>query len=224
MRRNGRDTRELTDRVKQYLSRSVQGRVGVAEVADVVGVSASYLAQAFRQSEHTSIYHYSLQLRLRRAASLLPIRDNLTQVALDLGFASHSHFSTTFLRWAGCTPSAYRARARAGWSGHDGHRADSVDHLLDAGQPDPISRAIEAVDLAASGARARMTQRRRRIRTRSNAVVTSATVGPDVHGLGRMSMKRKAGRRSVTPPEGRHRLIAREAARTLNHIGDGIPP
>jgi AraC family transcriptional regulator len=87
--------------------------MGVEAIARAMGVSSSYLAHAFRAVEKIPLYRYELQSRLRRAAALLATRDDLASLALELGFVSHSHFSTAFLRWAGCTPSAYRTKIRA---------------------------------------------------------------------------------------------------------------
>jgi AraC-like DNA-binding protein len=67
----------------------------------------------FKKIERTTIHRYLVDLRLRRAASLLWGCDDLTTLALNLGFASQSHFSNAFRRWAGCPPGQYRARLRA---------------------------------------------------------------------------------------------------------------
>jgi AraC-like DNA-binding protein len=112
MRIRKRDAKELVGRVKAYLAHGSPARAGLAEIAGAVHVSPSYLAQAFRAIEQMPLYRYALHVRLQRAASLLARYDDLARLAVELGFASHSHFSTTFLRWAGCTPSAYRARMR----------------------------------------------------------------------------------------------------------------
>jgi AraC-like DNA-binding protein len=103
------DTHELIRRAKDYLAQTPQTRAGLSQTARAVGTSPSTLALAFRTLERVSFYRYALNLRLARAAALLPTYDNLSRLATDLGFASHSHFSTAFLRWAGLTPSAYRA-------------------------------------------------------------------------------------------------------------------
>ena len=73
----------------------------------------SHLAAIFKKAEHTTIHRYLVDLRLRRAASLLWGCDDLTTLALNLGFASQSHFSNAFRRWAGCPPGQYRTRLRA---------------------------------------------------------------------------------------------------------------
>jgi AraC-like DNA-binding protein len=113
MRRRKRDTSELVARVKQHLSRTIGIRVRLAQIARTLGVSPGHLGQQFRAHEGMPPYQYALQLRLRRASELLEMHDDLGRLAVELGFASHSHFSTAFRRWAGCTPGVYRARMRA---------------------------------------------------------------------------------------------------------------
>jgi len=104
--------RELVARAKRYLARQLHARVALSEVAGAVGVTPAYLTETFRNLEGVSLYRYELRLRLRHAAELLPSYDDLSRLALDLGFGSHSHFSAAFRRSFGCTPAAYRARMR----------------------------------------------------------------------------------------------------------------
>lgn len=54
-------------------------------------------------------------IRIRWACELLQKGSmEVTQVAYTLGFASQSHFSTTFKNFIGMTPSEYRAKSLAG--------------------------------------------------------------------------------------------------------------
>jgi AraC-like DNA-binding protein len=55
------------------------------------------------------MYRYQLRLRLSRALLELPHCNDITGLALDLGFYSHSHFSNSFRKAFGMTPSSYRA-------------------------------------------------------------------------------------------------------------------
>jgi AraC-like DNA-binding protein len=139
MRIKKRDVGELVARVKDILSSAVSpshpgeipsscvrarrvdagpsnaagSKVRLMEISQAVGLSPSHLAAIFKRTERTTIHQYLVNLRLRRAASLLAECDDLTTLALNLGFASQSHFSNSFRRWAGCTPGKYRARMRA---------------------------------------------------------------------------------------------------------------
>jgi AraC family transcriptional regulator len=126
MRIKKRDVGELVARVKDILSNAVNPtrvegilanganpKVRLGEISQVVGLSPSHLAATFKKVERTTVHQYLVNLRLRRAASLLAGCDDLTTLALNLGFASQSHFSNSFRRWAGCTPGKFRARLRA---------------------------------------------------------------------------------------------------------------
>ena len=106
------DPQELVRRAQDYLAQTPQFQVGLAQAARAVGVSPSSLALAFRKGAGIGFHRYALNSRLARAAELLPGSDDLTRLAYELGFSSHSHFSTAFRRWAGRTPSAYRDAAR----------------------------------------------------------------------------------------------------------------
>ena len=49
-----------------------------------------------------------MRLRLARALDLLGEYDDLTALSLELGFSSHSHFSSTFRQAYGRTPAEFR--------------------------------------------------------------------------------------------------------------------
>jgi AraC-like DNA-binding protein len=92
-----------------------RGRLlGLVELAALLDVSPAYLTDAFRRAEGIPIVRYQLRLRLTRAFRELPHANDLTALALELGFSSHSHFSTAFRVATGLTPSQYRDSARRG--------------------------------------------------------------------------------------------------------------
>jgi AraC family transcriptional regulator len=99
-------------RAKAFLAERFAHGVRLAEVARVVGVSPAYLTTVFTQSEGVSLHQYVLRLRLARALLELPHTNDLAQLALDLGFSHHSHFTHAFRRAIGCTPSHYRQLCR----------------------------------------------------------------------------------------------------------------
>jgi AraC-like DNA-binding protein len=99
---------KLADRAKLVLSSDLGRRWTLAEIAAEVGVSPVYLTQVFQQVEGLPLYQYQLQLRLAGALDLLGDDADLTRLALDLGFSSHSHFSAAFKRAYGQTPSAFQ--------------------------------------------------------------------------------------------------------------------
>jgi len=104
--------RRLVDRAKLVLLGDLSRRWTLAEIGAEMGVSPVYLTQVFQQVEGMPLYRYQLRLRLARALDLMTEYDDLTALALDLGFSSHSHFSSTFRQVYGRSPSAFRAAAR----------------------------------------------------------------------------------------------------------------
>jgi len=102
---------KLTDRAKLVLLSDLMRRWRLAEIAAELRVSPVYLTQVFQQVEGLPLYQYQLRLRLARALHLLMRYDDLTTLALDLGFSSHSHFSATFRTAYGCSPSAFKRAA-----------------------------------------------------------------------------------------------------------------
>jgi AraC-like DNA-binding protein len=66
----------------------------------------------FQQVEGMPLYRYQLRLRLARALDVLPRYDDLTTLSLDLGFSSHSHFSSAFRQTYGRTPREFQGLIR----------------------------------------------------------------------------------------------------------------
>ncbi|HKU45740.1 MAG TPA: helix-turn-helix transcriptional regulator [Burkholderiales bacterium] len=81
----------------------------LGELAKRVHSSPFHLSRTFRALAGVSLHRY--QLRARMSAALREVLDGsreLTAVAFDLGFSSHSHFTASFRRAFGAAPSALR--------------------------------------------------------------------------------------------------------------------
>jgi AraC family transcriptional regulator len=105
-------SRILVDQAKLVIGADLSRRLTLAEIAAEVAVSPVYLTQLFQRVEGIPLYRYQLRLRLARALQLLNDYDDVTELALDLGFSSHSHFSASFKQVYGQTPSTFRRSAR----------------------------------------------------------------------------------------------------------------
>lgn len=108
-----RGRQRLVDRTKLLLASNLGRRRTLASIAAEVGGSPVYLTQAFKQVEGVPLYRYQLHLRLARALDRLGGDADLSTLAQDLGFSSHSHFTFAFRRAYGCTPTAFRRAASA---------------------------------------------------------------------------------------------------------------
>jgi AraC family transcriptional regulator len=104
--------KELCEAVKEILARRLGRSVSLTELATAVGVSASYLERTFRRVTGCAIYRYSKRLRLREALRRVVERDcDLSALAHDLGFSSHSHLTAAFRKEFGVTPRSLRRAA-----------------------------------------------------------------------------------------------------------------
>jgi AraC-like DNA-binding protein len=104
--------RRLVDRAKLAISANPARRWKLAEIAAEVGVSPVYLTQSFQRVEGLPLYRYQLRCRLARALDLLPGYDDLSALALDLGFSTHSHFTAAFRQLYGRTPAQMQRALR----------------------------------------------------------------------------------------------------------------
>jgi AraC-like DNA-binding protein len=104
------DHHERAEAAKSFLAGRLCERVALSDVAAAVHSSPFHLARVFQQRTGVPIHRYLVRLRLRASLERLGDgADDLTALALDLGFASHSHFSSAFRREFGVTPSFARA-------------------------------------------------------------------------------------------------------------------
>ena len=77
-------------------------------IAKVVGCSPFYLSRTFSKEMGQTLPQYLRQLRMEKAALLLRSGDyNVTEVALEVGYNSLSHFSSAFHQTYGCCPGLY---------------------------------------------------------------------------------------------------------------------
>lgn len=96
----------------EYISEHLAAAPGLAEVAQVAGVHPMHLARLFRQRFGYSMGEFVRRRRIAWACGQLSDSDaTISAIALSAGFADHAHFTRTFRRIAGCTPSWYRHHA-----------------------------------------------------------------------------------------------------------------
>ncbi len=95
---------------QRLLSENLAESLSLQELARRVGLSMFHLARSFRRATGSTLHAWRLRLRLLAALDALSEHPkvDLTALALDLGFSSHSHFTAAFRRHFGKPPSALR--------------------------------------------------------------------------------------------------------------------
>src|SRR5947208_559037 len=106
-----RRRRDLVEAVKLMISERLERPPSLTELADVLGCSPYHLSHTFHGTAGLSLRGYVRRLRARVAAERLAAgASHLTALALDLGYADHSHFTNSFRREWGVSPSTFRSR------------------------------------------------------------------------------------------------------------------
>lgn len=105
--------RARVERVKELVGIDATRRWTLDALAAAAAVSPYHLAHLFKARTGVSVYDYVLRARL--AGALQQVVDSeldLSTIALDAGYASHSHFTAQFRARFGTTPLALRAATR----------------------------------------------------------------------------------------------------------------
>ncbi|WP_179400963.1 helix-turn-helix transcriptional regulator [Burkholderia guangdongensis] len=105
-------TRQVDFRIRKaldFIKRAPTANPTVAEVAAEVGLSRSRFFEQFRQCMGISPQHYIDWVRMSHAIRLLAASDRpLADIAYELGFEEHSHFTRFFAQHMGVPPSEFR--------------------------------------------------------------------------------------------------------------------
>jgi AraC-like DNA-binding protein len=100
----------LAEAAKSAIADSPASRTTLGELAERLHVSAFHLARIFRAHTGFTLHGYRNQLRLLLALDRLDAFDGeRADLANELGFSSHGHFTDAFRSLFGSPPSAVRA-------------------------------------------------------------------------------------------------------------------
>jgi AraC family transcriptional regulator len=81
----------------------------LSEASKQAGVHPVHVSRSFRRMLGCTFREYLTLIRLRRATDLLKQSSTcITEIAFACGFSDHAHFTRTFKRATGLTPTAYR--------------------------------------------------------------------------------------------------------------------
>jgi len=96
-------------KLEQELRKNLSHQWAVEEMAALVGLGTTAFTEKVKTYTGFSPLNYLINIRISEAIKLLKQTEtNLTDIALDTGFYSSQHFSTTFKKLTGYTPSQFR--------------------------------------------------------------------------------------------------------------------
>ena len=101
--------RDLVERARAQIVSRIARHDSVSALAARLGSSPFHLCRVFRSETGMTLHDYRLELRLRVLLErLAEPRAQLSRIAMELGFSSHSHLTATLRHRVGTTPSALR--------------------------------------------------------------------------------------------------------------------
>ena len=92
-----------------YIDAHLHQDIRLADLAALVNFSEAYISILFKRFTGIPIHQYIIKQRIKRATRLLKSSQlSITEIALECGFYSHSHFTRLFKRTVGVNPSQVR--------------------------------------------------------------------------------------------------------------------
>ena len=100
---------EALRRVVRFVNDNLDTKLKWNDIAAEIALDPCRFGKRFKQCTGMTPHEYVIRCRLRRAIKLLTRTErSLPEIALDVGCACQSHFTTMFRKCTGTTPGAFR--------------------------------------------------------------------------------------------------------------------
>lgn len=106
-----RDFPQTFTKLEQELRKNLSHQWTVEEMAGMAGLGTTAFTEKVKSYSGFSPLNYLINIRISEAIKLLKQNKiNITDIALEMGFYSSQHFSTTFKKLTGHTPGEFRKK------------------------------------------------------------------------------------------------------------------
>jgi AraC family transcriptional regulator len=110
-------SRAQAKRVVEYVEANLSDELTLTDLASIASLSPYHFARMFKRTMGLAPHRYVLERRIERAKAMLRRTDaTLVDISLSTGFWGQSHFTSTFRRVVGATPTEFQACSRHGRS------------------------------------------------------------------------------------------------------------
>ena len=97
-----------TEIICRYIDRNFQKKITLDIAAQICGLSTSQFSRTFKKENRICFQDYLILRRIEQAQIILrSTNNNITEVALSVGFHDHSYFTRVFHRIVGMTPTQF---------------------------------------------------------------------------------------------------------------------
>lgn len=104
-----RDFPKVFMKLEESLRKDLSHQWSVEEMAAIAGMGTTLFNEKVKSYTGFTPINYLINIRISEAIKLLKRKDDsITDIALDTGFYSSQHFSTTFKKLTGYTPGEFR--------------------------------------------------------------------------------------------------------------------
>lgn len=105
----GTSASPIIERAIQYISRNINQRIFVEDIAKALNVNRSYLSIKFKAETGMTITDYIMKQKIIESQRLIRFTDkSLAQISCYLDFSSQSYFQLQFKKYTGMTPNQYK--------------------------------------------------------------------------------------------------------------------
>ncbi|MDN3612374.1 helix-turn-helix transcriptional regulator [Vibrio ostreicida] len=103
-----RDNSERLEKAMSILDKEFMLPPTITQLARRIGTNETSLKDWFRNELNTTVHQYVVQQRMAKAIELLCTATfPIAHIAHEVGYANHGHFTATFKKEFGCTPSCF---------------------------------------------------------------------------------------------------------------------
>lgn len=101
--------RDPMKEAKSYIDSHLSKDITLEEVAERVGLTPTYFSCLFKKVTNETFVQYRIKKRMERAQQLLAVPHmRIVDVAAEVGYEDYPHFTKTFKKMMGYSPSEYR--------------------------------------------------------------------------------------------------------------------
>lgn len=100
------------NKIKTFIALKLDNLPTIPQIAQEFGINEKKLNQSFKSIHNMTINAYIIQLKMKKAAELLPNDYNVNELASMLGYQSVSHFIKVFKSHYSTTPKEYIQRQK----------------------------------------------------------------------------------------------------------------